>query len=412
MKRFCRTSLLSILALLCTLAVSACDGKADDGKTDEITITVTFRVDAATHATVEVKAGAAMPADPQKEGFTFVGWFLDEAELTQAFTSFTGITANVTVYAKWAPAGEGTPDAITVTFMADGATHATVEVKAGAAMPADPQKEGYTFAGWFLDNVTFSESFLNLTGITANVTVYAKWTIKAEEPLLVYTLINDGTAYEVTIRSGAAADAGEVVIPSLHEGKPVVSIGDNAFYGSALTGITLPNGIIRIGSNAFAYCASLSGITIPSSVTDIDDSAFSGCTSLSVTWNYNPDLTARSFTQLVKTVIIPDGVKNIGEWAFRDCGALANITIPSGVLSIGAVAFAGCSALTSITLPDSVLSIGDKAFEGCNALTSITLGNGVTQIGSDVFANCVKLTDITIPGSVSSIGYNDFYGFT
>lgn len=70
-------------------------------------------------------------------------------------------------------------------------------------------------------------------------------------------------------------------------------------------------------------------------------------------------------------IVIPDGIKSIGDWAFEDCKKITGIIIPSGVTSIGDCAFWGCSSLTSITIPYGVTSIGDNAFSGCASLERI-----------------------------------------
>ena len=109
------------------------------------------------------------------------------------------------------------------------------------------------------------------------------------------------------------------------------------------------------------------------------------------------------------TLVIPDGVKRIGDWAFF-FSSLTSITIPDSVISIGEYAFHDCYGLTSIAIPDSVTSIGEFAFCGCNGLTNVTIGNSVTSIGDDAFSGCSGLTSIIIPDSVTSIGDFTFYG--
>ncbi len=64
----------------------------------------------------------------------------------------------------------------------------------------------------------------------------------------------------------------------------------------------------------------------------------------------------------IKKAIIPESVINIGEFAFKDCTSLTNITIPDSVKKIGRSAFVGCESLTSVTFPNGVESIGLGAF--------------------------------------------------
>ena len=59
---------------------------------------------------------------------------------------------------------------------------------------------------------------------------------------------------------------------------------------------------------------------------------------------------------------MPNGVTNIGTFAFSDCRNLTSINIPEGVTSIEGSAFSGCQKLTSIKIPASVTSMGQNAF--------------------------------------------------
>ena len=107
---------------------------------------------------------------------------------------------------------------------------------------------------------------------------------------------------------------------------------------------------------------------------------------------------------------IRDGVKVIGNNAFKRCEFLTNINIPNSVTNIGYEAFDCCVSLTSINIPDSVTNIGNKAFSSCVSLTSINIPDSVTNIGNETFWGCESLTSINIPNSVTNIGDNAFYG--
>ena len=128
---------------------------------------------------------------------------------------------------------------------------------------------------------------------------------------------------------------------------------------------------------AFFNCTSLTSVMIPNSVTRIREYAFAGCTSLT-------------------SITIPDSVTIIGEYAFGDCTGLTSITIPNGVKCISVMAFLDCTGLTSITIPDSVTIIGEYAFASCTSLTSITIPDSVTSIGRGVFSGCTGLTSIAV----------------
>ena len=236
----------------------------------------------------------------------------------------------------------------------------------------------------------------------------------------------------------------------------VTIIESRAFSGcTGLTSITIGNGVTSIGEYAFAECSSLTNIAIPDSVTSIGYDAFRsvpnivcsepvsgspwGARALNGYIEEGLVYENSSKTKLLacpssreKTVVIPNSVTNIGDYAFSTCSSLTGITIPSsvtnigdhaffcctsltsiaipdGVTSIGNYAFFYCRSLTSITIPDSVTSINAYAFDGCRSLTSIAIPDGVTSIGESAFSDCTGLTSITIPGSVTSIGNFAFY---
>jgi len=71
---------------------------------------------------------------------------------------------------------------------------------------------------------------------------------------------------------------------------------------------------------------------------------------------------------VMTSIVIPDSVESIGDYAFGDCWALTTITIPNGVTNIGDSVFSGCRALTTLTIPNSVVHIADSAFQGCYSL--------------------------------------------
>ncbi len=197
--------------------------------------------------------------------------------------------------------------------------------------------------------------------------------------------------YKVTGYTGTAT---EIIIPSKYNGKPVTSIGGDAFYWcDSLTSITIPDSVIGIGSSAFANCTSLTSVTIGDSVTSIGNYAFYNSTSLT-------------------SVTFGDSVTSIGDFAFINCTSLKNIIVDENNPSYKdidgnlyskdgktLIQYAIGKTATSFAIPNSVTSIGKGAFYGCTSLTSITIPDSVTSIGEWAFANCLNLTTINYCGT-------------
>ena len=104
----------------------------------------------------------------------------------------------------------------------------------------------------------------------------------------------------------------------------------------------------------------------------------------------------------ITSVEIPSTVKEIGIRAFTEL-SLTNVTIPNSVTNIGEQAFSGCHQLTNIIIPNSVTNIGMSAFFDCDGLTSVTIPNSVKTIGNYAFSYCA-LTSITLPEGIEEIG--------
>ena len=219
----------------------------------------------------------------------------------------------------------------------------------------------------------------------------------------------------------------------------LTKIGQCAFYDcDVLSSLLIPNSVKGIGQGAFMYCGSLSSVTIGSNVTSIGTNAFSGCSNLEAIQvvagnqsycSVDGVLFSKTKTELLQypagkqetTYAIPDGVMTIGAYAFYDCEMLRSISFPDGLERIGVQAFGECSALTSVTLPASVTSAGKGSFIRCSSLAAIQVAEDNSRYCSvdGVLLNKTKTELIqypagkpdpsyTIPDSVSQIDTSAF----
>lgn len=125
--------------------------------------TVTFQSEGGSEVASQIRANApaARPADPTKEGYTFIGWYNGESE----WNFETPVTADLTLTAKWQI------NRYTITFdTAGGSEVPSITQDYGTAItpPAAPTRTGYTFAGWDRESPT--------TMPAGNMTITAQWT--------------------------------------------------------------------------------------------------------------------------------------------------------------------------------------------------------------------------------------------
>lgn len=171
--------------------------------------------------------------------------------------------------------------------------------------------------------------------------------------------------------------------------------GTGTFSGaSALTDITLPEGIAITEGSTFSECASLTSIELPASITTIPRSMFAGCSALE-------HVTAKGTI----TAIGNGAFGSVTDWNDQKTADTALTEIPdlSQVTSIGNRAFYGCSALETVDL-HSVTSMGYGAFQGCDALSGeIDLSN-LEAIPGNAFCYDYNITSVITCPTLKSIG--------
>ena len=110
------------------------------------------------------------------------------------------------------------------------------------------------------------------------------------------------------------------------------------------------------------------------------------------------------------SVIIEEGITEIGSEAFSQSYRLENVKLPDGLLKIGDRAFFACNDLDNLVIPASVQEIGHSAFISCSCRSlEITVPEGITELKESTFASC-KSPQINLPASLVRIGPNAFDG--
>ena len=128
----------------------------------------------------------------------------------------------------------------------------------------------------------------------------------------------------------------------------------------------------------------------------------------SVQSNSNSDFVIRNnalieYVGSSRTVIIPDGVVEIGKEAFFDNADVLEVIIPSSVETIGDSAFSLCYSLETVRIENGLRSIGKEAFFSCRTLLDITLPDSVEYIGPKAFDSCDSLVDFALPSRLASL---------
>lgn len=209
----------------------------------------------------------------------------------------------------------------------------------------------------------------------------------------------------LTVTGVSAEPSVPCVLPlgdSMPPGYRIVSVADDNGYGGgvfgpawmSITAVTWPDTLRSIGSFAFNGCEFMGGLlAIPEGMTNIGIYAFANCHSLA-------------------GLMLPDGLERIGESAFQKCENLSgHLVIPGSVSRIEYAAFANCSSLTEVTVSMGVTAIELQAFSACDSLTNrLVLPASLTEIGYGAFQYCKGLTQVALPDVLVSIGHEAFAG--
>ena len=204
----------------------------------------------------------------------------------------------------------------------------------------------------------------------------------------------------------------------------LTSIGDSAFYNCPLeiAEIRTPN-LTYLGSNAFynatirkwldmgkitsltsagAVKANIEEVVVPSTILTILANSFNGC------------------TNLTSIGTLPEGLTEIGNYAFKGCRVLEGINLPQSITSLGTSAFGECALLEgTINLPNLTGILNDEVFgrtaiervESLGSITQFKLSQSTIGWGSvyPCFYSCKNLKYVNLPDTLTAFGVGTFY---
>lgn len=186
-----------------------------------------------------------------------------------------------------------------------------------------------------------------------------------------------------------------------------------AFNGSGIENIALPEGLLSIG-DSFQNCDSLTSITIPSSLVEMG-SAFRNCNNLETITFLGGGIyfSTNCFVDCKKLTEIH--AQSEADWAamkfshaeanpflygaklYIDGKFVTSFDFPADTTYINSCIFAQYKYLESVTIPEGVTDIEYGAFLGCNKITEISIPSTVENMGYDVFGSCTSLKTVYLP---------------
>lgn len=190
------------------------------------------------------------------------------------------------------------------------------------------------------------------------------------------------------------------------------------WYCEKLKKIELEEGIESLG-DIFPGCTAVKTITIPNSLRNLDGLVFSDFKSLrnivlakdnsyfvlenNVLYSKDRKRIIRALPCIGPHFVVPKSVRIIDRLAFSGCKSLEEITIHDHVRSIGNGAFSYCKKLKRIVLPQSLRKIEQHTFQECSVLSEVVLQSGIREIEWNAFFKCKSLHHIHLPESVRTI---------
>ena len=162
----------------------------------------------------------------------------------------------------------------------------------------------------------------------------------------------------------------------------------------------IKSGVTSIAAYAFSNLTNMASVSIPNTVKDVGPYAFDDCGIVSITIPKSVEYFVLDSCPKLKTVKFAAGTKETA--AIWNCPSLTTVSIPNGAWYVGGIN--NCKALKTLSIPDGVVSVG--GLTGCSALTSLSLPNSVDSLGD--CRGCTKLASVKLSPRVEILGINAF----
>ena len=195
-------------------------------------------------------------------------------------------------------------------------------------------------------------------------------------------------------------------------GNAGMNMPEQCFYDVPNIESVVISGAVDVPRDMFGKCTGLKKVTLKNGVRSIGEDAFRDCSSLEGVIFENTVLEKISDgafwgCSALSSIVLPDSVTEIERNAFFETG-LRNIQLPEKLTLIGGGAFCNCKNLKQVQLPPQLNKLGTDAFRNCTSLDKIDIPAGLTQIGPDTFCN-TGLTSVTLHEGLTKIEDGAFH---
>lgn len=190
-------------------------------------------------------------------------------------------------------------------------------------------------------------------------------------------------------------------------GNAGMNMPEQCFYDVPNIESVVISGAVDVPRDMFGKCTGLKKVTLKNGVRSIGEDAFRDCSSLESVIFENTVLEKISDgafwgCSALSSIALPDSVTEIERNAFFETG-LRNIQLPEKLTLIGGGAFCNCKNLKQVQLPPQLKELGEGAFFNCENLTQIQLPAQLNKLGTDAFRDCTSLDKIDIPAGLKQI---------